>query len=195
MRWLLIGLLVIGGLLPGTGAWAAGWGLAQLMQGMAQVKYASARFTERKTMAVLTAPLVASGTLTYAAPDMMEKITLSPAPERFVLDGQDVTMTGGDGQTHRFSLSQDPRIGGLTEGILATLAGDLPTLERLYDVQFSGGEGDWRLVLRPRDAGMAGLVSWMLIEGSGNRIDLIDTRSGNGDHSEMSVAEDVRDAR
>jgi len=189
----LIGL----GLMPPAVALAqpAPWGLPQLMQGLAQVKSASARFTERKTMAVLNAPLVTTGTLTYAAPAMMQKITLSPVPERFVLDGQDITMTGADNQTHRFSLNQDPRIGGLTAGILATLAGDLPTLGRLYHVQVSGGPTNWQLVLQPKDAALAQFISWIRIAGAGNRIDAIDTQNANGDHSEMTVVEDVSDAR
>ena len=75
-----------------------GWGLPQLMAGLAQVKSASARFTEMKTMAVLSAPLAATGTLDYAAPDWMEKTTLTPVPERFTLDGGQITITGEDVQ-------------------------------------------------------------------------------------------------
>jgi hypothetical protein len=170
----------------------ASWGLPQLLSGMAAVKTASAQFTERKTVRMLNAPLVESGTLSYAAPDWMQKMTVSPVPERFVLDGEQVTLTGGaDNQVHVFSLSDDPRIGGLAGGILATLSGDLTALQRVYMVRFSGGPASWQLLLRPRDAGLARFMSWMCISGSGNRIGEIDTASGDGGHSEMSVTEDV----
>jgi len=74
------------------------WGLPQLMQTLAQVRSASARFTETKTVSMLNAPLVASGTLTYVAPDHMEKITLAPVRERFLLDHNRVTITGVPGE-------------------------------------------------------------------------------------------------
>jgi len=171
------------------------WGLPALMASLAQVKSATAKFTERKTMAMLNAPLIASGTLDYTAPDWMEKKTISPAPESFVLNGQQITMTGGHSpQPQVFSMAQDPRIAGLTEGIIATLSGNLPALENVYTVQLSGGPAAWQLVLLPRDAGVKQLISWICIRGTKNRIDSIDTESANGDHSEMSIAETISDA-
>src|SRR5271166_981418 len=85
------------------------WGLDTLMQGMGQVRAASASFTERKTSPLLSAPLLAQGTLTYTAPDYMRKTTLAPVPESFTLDRNRITMTGGpDGKTHEFPLSEAP---------------------------------------------------------------------------------------
>jgi hypothetical protein len=189
------GLALIGfwlAVAPGAIAQPAAWGLPQLMQSLAQVKFASAGFTERKTLAVLNSPLVATGTLTYTAPDMMQKITTAPVPERFTLDRGEITMTGAGGQTQSFALNQDPRIGGPIEGILATLAGDLPALNRLYTVQFSGAPSGWQIVLQPRDPRLAQFISWIRIAGSFDRIGAIDTQNANGDHSEMTVAEDAR---
>lgn len=175
---------------------AANWGLPQLMHELAQVRAASARFTERKTVQVLNAPLVASGSLTYVAPDYMRKTTFSPVPENFVLDHNKITLTGGPGnQTHIFSVTEDPDIGGLVEGIRATLAGDLPTLDRIYAVRLTGTEADWQLLLQPKNAGLTRFVKWILIQGSQNRIVAIDTASSNGDHSEMGIIEDVSDAQ
>jgi outer membrane lipoprotein-sorting protein len=167
------------------------WSLPQLMHGLTLVKSASAQFTERKTIAMLSAPLFATGTLDYAAPDRMQKITVSPVPERFTLAGALVTMTGPDRQTHVFSLHADPLIGGLTTGILATLAGNLPALEATYTVQLSGGPASWQLVLRPKDPRLARFIAWMCISGTANRITEIDTENANGDHSEMQVAETI----
>jgi len=182
--------------LPAVAQTAPGWGLPALMASLAQVKSASASFTERKTMAMLTTPLVASGTLDYAAPDWMAKKTVSPAPESFVLSGQQITMTSGQNpQPQVFSITADPRIGGLTEGIIATLSGNLPALENVYTVQISGGPAAWQLVLQPRDAGAKQIISWMCIRGQQNRIDSIDTQSANGDHSEMSIAETISNAQ
>lgn len=172
-----------------------GWGLPELMRELAEVRSASGEFTERTTMHMLKAPLVTAGTLKYVAPDHLWKITLSPERERFALDGDQVSMTGGrDDQTHRFSLADDPEIAGLVEGIRATLAGDLPTLERFYDVRLTGDNAEWQLLLQPKSAELAHFVSSMRIRGSRDRIEAIDTESGDGDHSEMSIVEDAIDA-
>lgn len=180
----------------GSATAADEWGLPQLMREMAQVKSASAQFTEWKTMHMLSAPLQTSGTLGYVAPDRIQKVTLAPVPERFVLDGDKIVMTGGpDGQVHKFSLTDYPQIGGLVEGIRATLAGDLPTLDRFYTVQLTGGPKDWQLLLQSKDADLTRFVKWIRIHGDGNQIDTIATASSDGDHSEMSIVEDVGNAR
>lgn len=175
---------------------SADWGLPQLMQELARVKSASAQFTERKTMHLLTAPLVTSGTLAYVAPDRMQKTTLAPVPEQFVIDRNQVTIAGGpDKEIHTFSLSEYPQIGGLVEGIRATLAGDLPMLRRFYIVDFQGAPVDWQIRLRPRDADLTRFIKWICIRGSQNRIETIATKTSDGDYSEMSITEDVGDAR
>ena len=51
------------------------WGLGALMQSLAQIRSASASFTESKTLPMLNAPLLASGTLDYVAPDYIRKTT------------------------------------------------------------------------------------------------------------------------
>src|ERR1700735_1367080 len=56
------------------------WGLMPLMQSLAQVRTASARFTERQTAPILSAPLISTGTLIYAAPNYLGKRPSTPAP-------------------------------------------------------------------------------------------------------------------
>jgi outer membrane lipoprotein-sorting protein len=169
---------------------AQSWGLPQLMQQLANVHAATARFTERKTIQLLKAPLLTAGTLTYVAPAYIRKTTETPAPQNFVLDHNNVTISNGPAQpAQHFSLNADPRIAGLVEGIRATLAGDLPALTRVYSVQLTGTETDWQLLLRPKDSTLAYVVKWMIIRGAGNRITTIDSASANGDHSEMGIVE------
>jgi hypothetical protein len=170
----------------------ANWSLPQLMQSMAQVRAASARFSERQTVPMLTTPLLSAGTLSYVAPDVVRKITTSPARQDFVLDHGVVTLTGLDQQTHRFSVSQAPQIAGLVEGIRATLAGDLPALQRVYTVRLTGNAASWQLLMQPKDPDVARFVKWIIIQGSENRINAVDTASSDGGHSEMGITEDQR---
>lgn len=187
--------LCIGSLTPATAAPEPAWGLPQLMSALQQVKSASGAFTERKDVHMLSAPLVSSGRLSYRAPDRMQKITVSPTAQDFTLDGDRLTIAGGpDGQTHTFSISDAPQIGGLVEGVRATLAGDLPTLDRYYTVEFTGGAADWQLLLRPKDAALTRFVKWIRIAGAQDRIRTIETEESDGDHSKMSIVEDIHDA-
>jgi outer membrane lipoprotein-sorting protein len=193
--WIALAVPAVAAAQPAAAA-APPWDLMQLMHALQQVKSASGRFTERKTVHMLNAPLVSSGTLSYVAPDRMQKVTLSPVPERFVLDGDRITMAGGpDQQTHTFALTDYPQIGGLVEGIRATLAGDLPTLDRYYDLQLTGDAASWQLLLQPKDSKLTRFVKSIRIIGSENQIHAIDTEESDGDRSEMSIVEDVGDAR
>ena len=172
------------------------WGIAQLMAELARVRSASGQFTERKTMRMLTEPLILSGRLAYIAPSHIEKITVSPMPQKLAMDGDQVTIVSGpNNETHTFSLAQYAQIGGLVEGIRATLAGDLRTLDRFYTLQLSGTPTAWDLRLVPRDADLTRFVKWMEFRGSGDRIQTISTEDSDGDRSDMTIAEDRRDVR
>jgi hypothetical protein len=164
------------------------WDVARLMRSLAQVHAATASFTETKTMAVLSTKLQTTGTLRYIAPDYLRKTILTPAPEDFVLQNGAVTLTGA-GQTRHFTLSQAPQLAGLVEGVRATLAGDLPALQRYYSISLSGGARNWQLLLRPRDAGLQQFLSWLCIRGHDDVITGIDTAGAHGDQTSMQVRE------
>jgi len=170
---------------------ASTWSLPDLMHDLAQVHAASARFTERKTIQALSAPLLVSGTLRYVAPDYVRKTTLQPVPEDFVLDHGQITMTGPDQKPQIFAVAGNPMIAGLVEGVRATLAGDLPALEQFYTVKLTGTQQNWQILLRPRDKNAAHFLSWMIIQGAEQKITAIDTQNANGDHAEMGVSEDI----
>ena len=170
------------------------WGVAQLMAELARVRSASGQFTERKTMHMLTQPLILSGRLAYVAPNYLEKDTLSPTPEKLVMKGDAVTVVANN-ETHAFSLAQYAQIGGLVEGIRATLAGDLQTLEHFYTLQLSGAAAAWDLRLVPRDGDLTQFVKWIEFHGSGDRIQTISTEDSDGDRSDMTIVEDTRDVR
>ena len=169
------------------------WGITQLMQSLRQVKSASGQFTERKTMRMLSEPLIASGILLYLAPDQVQKITVLPQRERIAVRGDTVTIDGGqDERSRTLSLSDYPEIGGIIEGIRATLAGDLPTLSRFYTVRLEGNATDWRLVLQPTAPKLQKIVKSIRIAGKGNKIHTVETEDDDGDLFQMSIVEDVR---
>jgi hypothetical protein len=170
------------------------WGLPQLMATLARVKSASAQFVERKTLRVLDAPLVSSGTLLYVAPNQVEKITVLPERERVAISGDKLTIESGSSDRPRtLSLANAPEIAAFVESIRATLAGDLPALDRFYRVALAGRPASWQLDLTPRAEKLGQLVHLIRISGSGEKITAVVTDEADGDRSEMSVAEDVHE--
>lgn len=169
------------------------WGIRQLMQTLQQVKSASSRFVEHKYLHMLSQPLIASGTLLYIAPDQVQKITVSPKWERLALAGDTLTIEGGaEDRSRTLSLARYPEVGAFVEGIRATLAGDLPALQRFYEVSLSGDAADWQFVLVPKDATLQKLVKSIRIAGSGNTIRRVMTDDADGDHSDMSIVGNAR---
>ncbi len=114
---------------------SAGSGLSQLMTAMQQVKAANALFVERRYLSMLSRPIETSGRLSYFAPDKLRKQTLSPTAGLLIVDGGKLTIEEGPGGNSRtLSLEEYPQLGALVEAIRATLAGDLPSLRRYFDV-------------------------------------------------------------
>ena len=166
------------------------WSLDSMMAGLHQVKSASARFVERKEMAMLTQGLESTGTLRYVAPDRLEKITITPASETIILDGDTLTGTQPNGDRYTMALGDHPEVATLVEGIRSTLAGDLPTLRRYYAIDFKGAHDDWELDLTPKDARVRDKVSGIRIKGVELTLKTIDVSEKDGDHSQMVITPD-----
>jgi len=169
------------------------WDVQRLMRELAQVKTANARFFERRHLAILTAPLESSGTLVYAAPDRLEKHTLRPRPESLVLERNELTVESKERNQRRTLVLQDyPVIWAFVESIRSTLAGDLPTLSRFYQVGLDGGERRWRLTLKPSEPRMQDVVSEIRISGDRSWINAIEMIETGGDRSVMTITRDVQ---
>lgn len=168
-------------------AWAADWDLAQLMETLGQVQHAEARFTERKYLKVLNAPRVSSGTLTFTAPDKLEKRTLKPKPEVLRVDGGVLTVETAQGERRTLRMEDYPVLRAVVESIRATLGGDVATLKRYYDIDLEGGRDAWQIYLAPRERSMRQVISQIRIGGSGARVDLIEVQETRGDRTVTKV--------
>ncbi len=169
-----------------------GWDLNQLMHELGKVKTAKGKFVERKHLSILNAPLELSGTLVYIAPDRLEKHTLKPRPETMVLDHDVLTVEDKERNRRRTFVLQDyPVVWASVESIRSTLAGDLATLRRFYEVKLEGGERRWRLTLRPVDAKVEELVSEIHIDGEGNWVTAVEIIEPGGNRSLMTVTRDA----
>jgi outer membrane lipoprotein-sorting protein len=167
---------------------SGGWTVEQLMQRLAQVKSASGKFVERKELAILTTPLESSGTLLYTAPGRLEKHTLRPKAESLILDEKTLTIEDKARNRRRtLTLEEHPVIWAFVESIRSTLAGDLKSLNRFYQVSLQGGENRWQLTLKPRDASMLAVIEEIVISGSSSTVSVIEIHEPRGDRSIMTI--------
>ncbi len=168
------------------------WDLAQLMQDLRQVKAARGRFVERRYLAILNAPLESSGTLLYVAPGRLEKHMLSPRQESLTLDGDTLLIENKEtGQRRTVALQEQPVVWAFVESIRSTLAGDLQTLNRFYEVSLEGDASQWRLRLKPTEPRMREVASEIRVSGNSNWVGVIEILDAGGDRSVMTI---IRDA-
>ena len=166
------------------------WGLEQLMQQLAQVRHVKGTFTERKHLRILDKPLDFSGTLVYTAPAHLEKHTLLPRAQSLILDRDELVIEDRDRKQRRvLQLQAYPVIWALVESIRATLAGDLPALNRFYRVDLEGRENQWRLLLRPTDTRLGALLTIVRISGQGRHVRSVEIVEAEGDRSVMTITE------
>ena len=171
--------------------------LARLFSELGAQRERHARFSERKFSALLKAPVQSSGTLIFRAPDYLEKRTVEPQRETVRIEGSVVTYESaaqrGGAQKRTFALSDAPLLAALIESLRATLAGDLPTLRRHYEVSWSATvpqaqiEG-WQLTLVPRERALLDAVSKVVLRGAGAQIASVEIVEGNGDLTLMQIS-------
>jgi outer membrane lipoprotein-sorting protein len=168
------------------------WKLPQLMASLQQVQAAKASFVERKFMRILREPLQSSGQLVYVRPDKLQKDTILPKPERLTVEGGQLTIEQQGDKTRQLALQDFPQIWAFVESIRATLAGDLPTLTRFYDVSLQGRRENWTLQLVPKDNKTRALVSMIRISGDNETIRNVKTEEADGDFTSMTIVAETR---
>jgi hypothetical protein len=160
--------------------------LDDLMQRLAQHQHGRASFEETEHLALLERPLTSTGLLLYDAPDRLEKRTLTPKPERLLLEHGHLEVHRG-ARTYSLNLSDAPQIAPFIDSIRATLAGDETALDRSYRPMFQSDSAGWSLELVPRAPALAASVSRIRMSGVGDRIQSVEIRRANGDWSLMTI--------
>jgi hypothetical protein len=155
--------------------------LEALMRRLAAVRADEVAFAEEKAIPELDLPLAATGTLRWRAPDRLEKRTEWPIREVLRIEGDRLTLERPDqGVRRSLSLDQSPEIRPLVEAIRASLAGDLATLRRHYEIAMEGTPEAFRLTLVPLSTRVLAAVQRIVLAGRDARILEIDTQEGGG---------------
>ena len=168
-------------------AWEGPFTLALLARNLAAVPERQARFTEERRFAALDAPLYSHGTLLWRQPSLLEKRTEAPEPEVLRITGSRVEITAARRSPVSFDLASQPQLRIFAEAIRAPLAGDVSTLESLFEVTLSGGAGGWRLRLVPRSQRSRDVVASLEIEGILAEPRRVFIHLANGDQQIMQI--------
>lgn len=165
---------------------AAAFDVGQLMGDLARNPGGRAKFVETRHIALLDRPVVSTGEMVYTRPDRLEKRTLTPKPERMVLD-RDMLSIEREQQKLTINLGNQPEALAFVDSIRGTLAGDRKALERNYALFLAGGRDKWTLTLLPSDPKIAALLQRITVSGSRDRIRSIEYLQADGDRSLLAI--------
>jgi len=156
--------------------------LEGVMAALATRRESRADFTESKEFPELSTPLPSTGTLSWTAPDRLEKRTTYPMEEILRVEGDRLLFSRpAQGIRREMSLEESPELRPLVESIRSTLAGDLATLRQHYEVGFQPqGEG-WVMRLVPRSLRVRAALQSVEVSGRGADILSVVTRGNEGE--------------
>ena len=175
----------------GVAGSASAFAPEELMQLLSEVQSSRAHFIETRHSAMLKKPLTLSGRLVYRRPDRLEKHVQSPFVESITIEGSRVTVSRGSPDRYRvITLPAGGTAQALIESLRATLAGDLPALERHFAVAVTGSRTAWSMSLTPRGATLP--VVRVEFAGKDNRIQRIEVLESGGDRTVTTIVDEVR---
>lgn len=180
-RRALLVLLLAAAAVPGH---AQSFDLKSLMQRMAQRKSGEAKFTEERSVHGIEGPLLASGTLSFSAPDRFARHTLQPTKESMEVQGRTLILRRGN-RTRQMEMDVVPEVGALLEAMRATLTGDAALLQKHFRTDLTGNDAKWVLRLQPLDERLARQVQQIELVGQASDLRSIELRLTGGDRSLM----------
>lgn len=168
--------------------------LSALLLGMRSASGVVAHFTETKELALLTAPLEATGVVYFVPPARLVRVISSPGRSRLVVDGDQVRFE--DEGVHRaLDLSSSPIARQMIDSFVVLFNGDEKRLKELYTADYQAGVGTWSLHLVPRSMPLSRMISAFHLFGTGARIDRIESVEPDGDRTVTRFGETDVDHR
>lgn len=165
------------------------WTIEQMAAAVKERREPSVSFEEATYSSLLTKPLITRGVLRFTPPSRLEKEVREPYRERYVIDGDFVTIESERRNvTKTVSLDGYPGLRWFVDTFRAVLDGDAARLMREYDAVLEGTKRRWILRVRPRDQAGGAPVDFIELSGSEGRINAITVRTADGDRSVMTLS-------
>jgi hypothetical protein len=173
-------------LLVGAAPAFANFGFDELMVTLAQRRSGEAQFVEERFVSVLDRTLHYSGTLSFTAPDRLARMTLTPRPESFIVEGNQLTLQRGE-RVRRLALDSMPELAAMVAAMRGTLGGDSSVLQRYFKPTVQGVAARWTLTLVPLDFRLLGVVRLLRIDGQHADLRVVELQLADGDRSVMTI--------
>lgn len=144
-------------------------------------------FVESKYTALLTEPLKSAGTLTFRSPSYIEKRTLTPEPEYFAAENEQLTVQDARNPKPRtLKLASYPPLQGLVTAFRGSLAGDATALGKFFESSIQGTAAAWTLALRPKNE-LKKMLTRIEVAGSGATVRRFTVYENGGDYSVTEI--------
>lgn len=144
-------------------------------------------FTETRQLHALKQPLHSEGLLRFTPPDHIEKHTLTPVQDHFILEGDMAQLQHGQGPMRSIPLNINPTMQIMAATIRGPLQGNVALLQTYYTLTAQGDMGHWTLLLTPRTPEVARIIQHVQLEGRNNVLERTRLIQANGDSTETVI--------
>jgi hypothetical protein len=159
----------------------------QLLARLVRPAPATTHFVDVRFSDLLTEPLISRGELRFDAADRLGKRVDEPFRENTTVQGESVRVEREGRKPMQFNLKRAPELRALLAGFSGLLAGNLPALQRHFEVDAAGDDGRWRIALLPIEAGMRKRIAMVEVFGTDNAPQCFRIEEADGDVSVMLV--------
>ncbi|WP_282802606.1 LolA-related protein [Bombella apis] len=144
-------------------------------------------FTETRQLHALKVPLHSEGTLRFIPPDRVEKLTLTPVQDSFIMQGDTAWLRHGQTPARAVPLHMSPALQVMAATIRGPLQGDVALLQQYYTLSATGDMGRWTLTMTPRTHDTGQIVRLVQIQGRNNSLDSLHLVLANGDVTDTAI--------
>jgi outer membrane lipoprotein-sorting protein len=155
----------------------------ELFAGLAKLPGLTASFHEEKHLSVLVEPLVSEGTVAFAPPDRLIRVTRTPIWSSLIVKESSITYTDDAGK-QELSMAQDHPARAFVQVFVDVIRGDLASIQKRFELSFSTTSGEsWTLSLRPRKQKELAEIKQIRLDGSGLAIASMEVVEASGDRA------------
>ena len=143
------------------------------------------RFTHRRYIAELTAPLVSTGEFVIARGQGIYWHTLEPFDSEFILTQRGIVQHDEGVQTLKLNAEEQPVVRLVARIFLALLSMDVQSLTSSFQLYGAQNGAAWQVGLRPSAAGVAAVFREAVVSGS-SQVDQVTLFDANQDRTEIA---------
>lgn len=139
--------------------------LTEIQSMLARPEVLCGRFEQSKQLIGLKKLVKSSGRFCVAAAKGVLWRTLKPFPTTVRLTRDEIVQLQGERVSLRLDAKREPALRLINSVLVGLLAGDLSRLETLFEIDGALQPNGWRVVLKPREAGLANVFGSISLDG------------------------------